>query len=138
MARQARRQWKTALRSKRGQKYNAKPVRDLSTGDSFDSTSEQKRYRILQLLERGKVISNLELHPKIVFIPKRGKAPEIAWTLDYAYDEDGQRIYEDWKPRPITDRDRLLFKLWRHYGPGPLRITTTGGAIRRHVPGRET
>lgn len=124
---------RTAFR--RRNRFGARPVHNLETGQSFDSTGENKRWGILQLLERAGRISGLVLHPKIVLIAKVGDAPEIVFRPDYAYTEDGRVVYEDFKPRPVTDRERLLFKLWRHFGPGPLRITGRGGVLLRQIPG---
>lgn len=118
---------------RRRNKFNAKPVHDLATGQSFDSTGESRRWASLQLWERSGLITGLTLHPKVILIPARGKAPEIAWRVDYSYIEAGRTIFEDWKPRPMTPRETLLCKLWQHYGPGLLRITGKGGAVLRTV-----
>jgi len=118
---------------RRRNKFNAKPVHDMETGDTFDSTGEYNRYRELQLMEKAGFISKLELHPKVVLIAKDGDAPEIAYRPDYAYFCDGRDLKEDWKPRPATPRETLLFKLWRHFGPTVLLVT--GGKTLRRIPG---
>ena len=115
----------------RRQKFNAKPIHDTKTGETWDSTSEKGRHDELILLEKAGGISNLALHPpKVVLIEKRGKAPEISFRPDFSFIEKGRLVMEDWKPRPLTARERLIFKLWRHFGPVPLRITGKGGVVK--------
>ena len=130
----------------RSAKYRAKPVHNTETGETFDSKGESVRYAQLKLLERAGEISDLRLHPKIVLVPKRGRAPEISWKVDYSYTEDGRTVYEDFKrpefvgksKRRLWDgRDYLLLKLWQHFGPGRLRIVATGGKLIREVHGGE-
>ena len=108
-------------------KFNAKPQHDMSTGDSFDSTGEMVRYRELQMLERAGEISDLVLHPKIQL------EPGIAWKVDYSYTEDGRTVWEDFKPRPPTPKENLLYKLWKIHGPGLLLITGKGGKIIKRI-----
>jgi len=130
---------------RRQSRFHAKPVHDLATGQSFDSRSEHHRYQELQLLGRTGAITNLVLHPKVVLIPAQDKAPEIAFRPDYSYTEDGRTVYEDSKHRGrdrqgymrLTDRERLMFKLWQHFGPGVLRITERGGKVARTVTPRQ-
>lgn len=92
-------------------------------GNQFDSKNEMARYKSLELKQRCGLISDLTLHPKIVLIEQRDKAPEIAWHPDYSYVEDGRTIYEDSKPRKMDARELLLCKLWKHFGPGLLIFT---------------
>ena len=117
-------------------KFRARPIHNLMTGQSFDSTGESTRYKQLQLLERAGHISNLKLHEKIVLVAKTVTAPEIAWKMDYTYTEYNRMIAEDYKPRPHTSRETLLFKLWQHFGPCPLRITGVNGKLKRQIHGR--
>ena len=108
---------------RRRNKFNAIPVHDMATGQSFDSQSEQRRYFELTVMEQAGEISDLQLHPKIVLVPRNGQAPEIAYRVDYLYMEKGRLVAEDWKPRPKTPRETLLLKLWKHFGPCLLAIT---------------
>jgi len=99
-------------------------------GNMFDSMGERDRYADLKLRERGKLISKLILKPKkVILIPKSGTKPEIAWQLDYSYvdEEAGLFCFEDYKPRPMARYEHLLIRLWRHYGPAPLRISGRKG-----------
>uniref|UniRef100_A0A6M3JNV6 Uncharacterized protein n=1 Tax=viral metagenome TaxID=1070528 RepID=A0A6M3JNV6_9ZZZZ len=100
-------------------------IRVFDGRDHYDSKSEHARWLFLQTLEKGGTISALILKPKVILVPRNGTAPEIRWEVDYSYIQDGRRVWEDWKPRPFTDKERLLFKLWKHFGPGLLVITHT-------------
>ena len=119
-----------------GNRYGAKPVHNLMTGQTFDSKGEYGRWGELRLLERAGHLSSLTQHPKIILVPGVSGLPEIAWHPDYSYVEDGRVVYEDYKPRKVTDRENLLFKLWRHFGPGPLRITSHGGKLLKQIAGK--
>lgn len=109
------------FRRKPGVKYNNTKV--TCDGHTFDSKHEYNRYCELKLLEKGKVISNLELQKKFVLIPaqyapdevvtlKSGKQKivkgrclerECAYFCDFSYTEveSGKKIVEDCKS-PIT------------------------------------
>ena len=101
--------------------FLAKPVTE---GDKhFDSTTERDRYRFLEMLEKGGAISDLRFREKVILVPATDKAGEIAWNIDFSYTEDGRRVWEDSKNRPLTDREALLIHLWEHFGPGLLRLT---------------
>lgn len=119
-----------------GTKYNAHKV--TIDGITFDSRKEANRYLELKLLERGHVISNLELQKKFVLIPaqyapdeqitlKSGKQKtvkgkllerECAYYCDFYYtlNETGETIVEDTKseatrtPEYIIKRKLLLFR----------------------------
>ena len=51
---------------------------------------------------------------------------EIKYKPDFAYTENDVRIYEDVKGVE-TEGFRIKSKLWKKYGPGPLRITKRKG-----------
>lgn len=93
-----------------------KKYRNIKTeidGIKFDSLKESKRYSVLKLLERGKVISELqlqvafELAPNVI-IQGRKRTP-IRYIADFVYMENGKQIIEDVKG-VLTD----IYKLKRH------------------------
>lgn len=96
---------------------------------SYDSLGERRRWGDLQLLARAGEISDLKFKPKVVLLSD----PLVAWSVDYSYKEKGREVWEDHKPRPVTPRERLLFKLWQAFGPGVLRITGKNGHIIREI-----
>jgi len=85
------------------------------------------------MLERAGNITDLRQQTKVVLLPRSEGAPEIAWKVDFVYQQDGRAVWEDAKQRKsgrlsslteiLTPAERLLVKLWRHFGPGLLRIT---------------
>lgn len=107
----------------RGNKFRAKAYHDGER--SHASLGEGARWRTLSMYEKGGAISGLEHQPRIVLVAgdKTRNLPEIAYRPDSSYVENGRRVWEDWKPRPETSRDTIIYKLWRHFGPGLLRIT---------------
>jgi hypothetical protein len=105
-------------------KFHAKPVFDGKT--LFDSTSEAKDGHIFEIMQRAGEISNLKYHQKVVLMPANGKAPEIAWNIDFVFTDKGRTVYVDSKRRPIQRHERLLMRLWAHKGPGLLRILANG------------
>jgi hypothetical protein len=119
-------------------KYNAQSCTDAD-GNVFDSRGECGRYADLKLRERAGLISHLLLKPpKIVLVAKDRDAREIAWSVDYSYDdvELERFVYEDYKPRPLARYEHLLIKLWEHFGPAPLRISGKKGGrftLLKHI-----
>ena len=112
------------FRRKAGVKYNN--TKCVVDGIQFDSKHEATRYCELKLLEKGKVISNLELQKKFVLIPaqyaieerygKNGKRlkdgkilleREVAYFADFCYtlNKTGETIVEDAKSQ-ITREDK--------------------------------
>ena len=60
----------------------------------FSSRAEARRGEELALLERGKVISDLQYQVRFVLSVK----PKVTITVDFAYkDENGKQVYEDVK-----------------------------------------
>jgi len=102
-------------------KFGAIPSVDKD-GTRHDSKGERDRWFYLKEMEDRGQISGLQHHPKVTFLTN----PTIGWTLDSSYVEDGRVVFEDYKPRPFTDREVVLMKLWIHFGPAPLRITKRG------------
>ena len=70
-------------------------------GITFDSKREAKRYAELNLLQRGKVISDLQLQVEFQLIePMRiaGKHYRaIIYRADFVYMQDGKQVVEDAK-----------------------------------------
>lgn len=92
----------------RRSKFNAKP--QVVDGVRFDSKRELKRWRELQLLERGGKISQLER--QLVCVLARGvkiegekrARPALRYTVDFRYrdKETGSLVYEDAKGKADT------------------------------------
>jgi hypothetical protein len=87
-------------------KYGAKKTQ---VGDvKFDSKKEAIRWVELQLLERGREISDLQRQVKVELIgqyrplyTRTGRKMKL--TFDFAYIEDGVHVYEDAKGMPTRD-----------------------------------
>ena len=84
----------------RRSKYNARKTE--IDGVLFDSKKEANRYCELKLLEKGKVISNLELQPKFElaegFRYQGKKYQAINYIADFKYvEENGIEVIEDVK-----------------------------------------
>lgn len=83
----------------------------------FDSKREAKRYTELKMLERGKVISNLQLQVAFELIPsqKGGLRKELPmkYLADFVYIENGKQVIEDTKGVKTADYiiKRKLMKL---------------------------
>ena len=103
-------------------KYRAKKAGSLLfSGRMFDSKAERDRAEQLKVMENDGDIQDLELQPQTSL-----SRAEIGYKPDFAYTEDGVRIYEDVKGVE-TEGFRLKARLWKKYGLGPLRITKRKG-----------
>ena len=102
-------------------KYGARRAVDRN-GRMYDSTAERDRAEELRLLEKAGEIRNLQAQPRLEL--ERG----IFYKPDFAYEEQvygsayWRPIWEDVKG-VVTERFRLICKLWALHGPGVLRIT---------------
>lgn len=90
-------------------------VKTKIDGITFDSKREAERYCELRLLQRGGVITDLQLQPRFLIQPsykKNGKTVRaIEYVADFMYkDETGQTIVEDAKGMK-TDVYKLKKKL---------------------------
>ena len=106
----------------------------------FPSKAQATRWRTLLLLERAGEIKDLVHEPKVVLLegdPKAG-LPTIAWHPDAAYIEKGRIVYEDTKPRDLMPHELLLLDLWRHFGPGLLRIIGKNNTVKTYMPKERT
>ena len=110
-----------------GTKYNATKI--TADGHTFDSKHEYQRYCELKLLERGGVISDLQMQVKFVLIPsqyepdtvkvlKSGKEKvvkgklierECSYIADFVYQYNGKMVVEDAKS-PITRTKEYIIK----------------------------
>ena len=110
-----------------GTKYNATKI--TADGHTFDSKHEYQRYCELKLLERGGVISDLQMQVKFVLIPsqyepdtvkvlKSGKEKvvkgklierECSYIADFVYQYNGKTVVEDAKA-PITRTKEYIIK----------------------------
>jgi hypothetical protein len=74
--------------------HNKKTVVD---GITFDSKREAERYCDLRLLEKGKVIENLERQKRFELIPKSEHGKALYYVADFVYSENGKKVVEDCK-----------------------------------------
>ena len=92
-------------------KYNN--IKTEFDGVKFDSKKEAARYAVLRLLERGNVITDLnlqvpfELAPSVIVAGR--KKPALRYICDFTYFEAGKLVIEDCKGA-LTD----LYKAKRH------------------------
>lgn len=86
-------------RKKRHNKYHVSNKNErVRDGIVFASKAEMARYDELKMLEKAGKISNLELQPKFLLIPKVKKGDRATYYIaDFAYIRDGKRIIEDTK-----------------------------------------
>lgn len=100
-------------------KYGNKKV--VIDGIEFMSRKEGNRYRELKLLQRAKVIENLQLQPRFELQPsfkKNGKTyRKIEYVGDFMYKENGHVIVEDTKGME-TDVFKLKHKMFEYKYPG--------------------
>ena len=100
-------------------KYGAKKV--TFDGKTFDSQKEALRYAELRLLERGKVISELQCQVEYLLIPSQrdenGKVIERAvnYIADFVYTDNktGQTVVEDtkgFKTKEYIIKRKLMLK----------------------------
>lgn len=96
-------------------KYRAVPT--VINGIRFASKKEAARYYALMLEEKAGKISDLVLQPEFKF------PCGIKYIADFAYTENGKRIYEDIKGfQPPAFK--LKIKMFKHHFPNvELRIT---------------
>jgi hypothetical protein len=77
-------------------KFKVAPVAERTLdGILFASKKEMARYADLKMLEKGKVISNLELQPS--FPVSINDTHFCTYTADFRYEENGQTIIEELK-----------------------------------------
>ena len=102
-------------------KYNRKRVQD-NDGYWYDSIAERDyAVDVLLPLQQSGHISDLTRQEMIKL-----SAANIGYKPDFSYTENGRRVYVDVKGFE-TPEFRLKARLWRAYGPGPLRIVKRAG-----------
>lgn len=100
----------------RRRKYGNKPV--SIDGVRFDSGREARRWSELQLLERGRVIADLQrqvpfvLAASVRFDGEKRAKPALKYVADFFYHEKGQRVVEDVKS-PATART-AAYRIKKH------------------------
>lgn len=99
-------------------KYQNKKI--IVNGIKFDSKKEANRYYELLLLQKAKIITNLELQPKFLLqdgFKKNGKTyRRIEYIADFKYIENGKTIVEDVKGFK-TEVFKLKHKLFEYKYP---------------------
>ena len=101
-------------------KYRNKKV--VISGVTYDSILESDYHKHLQLLEKAGEISDLSYHEHKFKFTKA----QIGYIPDFCYIEKGERIWVDTKGVETADF-RIKIRLWKYYGPGPLRIVKRCG-----------
>jgi hypothetical protein len=107
-------------------KYNAKRI--IVHGKSFPSKAEASHYGQLLLRLRAGEIMELECQPTV-----RLTDAGISYKPDFKYFENSLPVWCEVKG-VITDRFRLIKKLWKFYGPGPLEIWIGGRLSETIIP----
>jgi hypothetical protein len=126
----------TPLRRYRSRnKFGAVAVHDTRTGQSWDSKGEHRYWGRLEMMQRAGLIADLVAHPRVVLLARDGKCREIAFKPDASYTEDGRTVWIDYKPRPQTTRETLIFELWKRFGPGLLKIVGAKGETIKTIMG---
>lgn len=92
-------------------KYKNKKTPCLN-GHVHDSAKEARRCNDLHLLERGKVITELQTQVSFELIPKQPDERKCEYKADFVYKENGQIIVEDTKGMKTKEYliKRKLFK----------------------------
>ena len=101
-------------------------------GFTFDSKRERARYAESKLLQKGKVISDLVVHP--VYALRAFDTEICKMVPDFEYIENGKWIVEDVKSEPtITPSFRIKLKLFHaNYPSAEFRII----GLNKKYPGR--
>lgn len=101
-------------------KYGAKKV--IIDDIKFDSIAEGEFYLELKTYESVGAIKILKLQPKVYLSRAR-----ILYKPDFLIQENGKDYYIDVKGME-TQGFKLKAKLWKAYGPAPLRIIKRKGS----------
>ena len=91
-------------------KYHARQVKD--DGHVFDSRAEHRRYGELKLMQKARLIEDLEVHPRFAAIVNNQKICVVELDFRYFDKTKNKTIYEDVKglDTPISKLKRKLLK----------------------------
>jgi len=95
-------------------KYGANKT--MIDGIWFDSRMESRYYMDLKILQRANKLKIVELQPKVYLT-----LAKILFKPDFLIEENGKMIWIDVKGMKTTTF-AIKQRLWRHYGPGLLRV----------------
>jgi hypothetical protein len=115
-------------------KYNAKPVRD--GGRFYASTAEHDYHAELKLREEAGDVRAIVVQPSVELVAG------IKYRPDYRFEERGlsrerwRTVWVDVKGC-VTREFLLKLRLWREFGPGPLRIVQRKGRRAAFMTTRE-
>ena len=99
-------------------RYALNPIRVKRGNRMFASLQEADRWQALERIQCAGRISELQFKPCL----KLTEA-EIEYVPSFRYREDDRIVYEFFI-KAMSDKLRLVKKLWTHYGHGVLRIST--------------
>ena len=110
-----------------------KPVGKRAPLQLRDSGAENDRVRDLTSMQNARKIK--DLHEKTVV----ELVPGISYCTDFDYLLKGRRVYEN-VTGITSERFRMIMKLWRLFGPGPLLLVkrkdrTRPFQVTRIIPG---
>lgn len=123
-------------RPERSNKYNAKKSHALSSPRLFDSKAEADFRDVLAAREKVGEICEIVEQPVINLDSEIKYKPDFSyWELKLADPQCFEPLVDYEKTRQVwvdvkgveTDRFRLIKKLWRYHGPGPLEIVKRKG-----------
>jgi len=99
-------------------KYGNQKVTRISdhAGYSFASKAEAELFDMLKAQQDSGEISDLACQVCVYLTESR-----ILYKPDFAFTENGQTIHAEMKGFE-TDTWRIKRRLWKNYGPGPLRV----------------
>jgi hypothetical protein len=98
-----------------GNKYGARKIKDLATGDLFDSQKEFARWYALRHMERAGKIQDLKRQVKFELIPKQDGERACSYIADFQYYQDGNLVVEDCKGYRTADyKIKRKLMLWVH------------------------
>ena len=119
-------------RPKRGNKYHAVRSKSLITKRWYDSGAERDFADVLEAREADGLITEIVAQPMV----ELGPDGEIKYKPDFQYWE--QKLIRNWfyeKTRQVwvdikgfeTERFKIIKRLWKYNGPGPLEIVKRKG-----------
>ena len=75
-------------------------IKTVVNGITFDSRKEARRYTELMVLQRAKIITDLELQKRFEICPKKYENKRARYYVaDFVYVENGKRVIEDVKSK---------------------------------------